>query len=318
MFTSSFSLSFQSLQRQHMLGGSDIRRQRHERSIEQYARQLKVPLESFPEIRPILEEGIARPLPDGWTAVLNDSNQLLYFHSGSGACRPDHPMDEMYRNKCLEVIANLKQLRREEVVRQQSSHLRDIQADFDRVIGLGTDSFGDREESTSSENWLLLSLPEPGSSKDARSEKSSRSPADPVTPIVTETHVPRSVVASHIASRMQSADRESLLNLQSEVATLREVNKLMSSQLNEVLPLLHQAQKEREAYPEEFYCPITGDVMRDPVVTLDGFTYERTAIQMWLSRHDTSPCTNQVLPSKTLISNLALRSQIQNRLGRSS
>jgi len=33
--------------------------------------------------------------------------------------------------------------------------------------------------------------------------------------------------------------------------------------------------------PSEFYCPISNDVMQDPVTTVDGFTYERKEIERW-------------------------------------
>ena len=51
--------------------------------------------------------------------------------------------------------------------------------------------------------------------------------------------------------------------------------------------------------------------MNDPVVTCDGHTYERTAVEEWLQSHDTSPITNEQLDSKALIPNILLRSQIQ-------
>ena len=41
----------------------------------------------------------------------------------------------------------------------------------------------------------------------------------------------------------------------------------------------------------EYTCPITAEIMTDPVSTLDGFTYERTAITEWLLTNDTSPRT---------------------------
>jgi hypothetical protein len=33
--------------------------------------------------------------------------------------------------------------------------------------------------------------------------------------------------------------------------------------------------------PRDFYCPISNDVMEDPVTTVDGFTYERKEIERW-------------------------------------
>lgn len=34
--------------------------------------------------------------------------------------------------------------------------------------------------------------------------------------------------------------------------------------------------------PIEFICPITGEMMDDPVITRTGQTYERKAIEDWL------------------------------------
>lgn len=62
--------------------------------------------------------------------------------------------------------------------------------------------------------------------------------------------------------------------------------------------------------PSEFVCCITAELMRDPASTQDGQTYERAAIAKWLETHDTSPKTGDTLQSKTLIPNVAIRSQI--------
>ena len=45
--------------------------------------------------------------------------------------------------------------------------------------------------------------------------------------------------------------------------------------------------------PEAFMCPITSELMADPVSTADGFSYEREAITTWLEEHSTSPLTNE-------------------------
>ena len=63
--------------------------------------------------------------------------------------------------------------------------------------------------------------------------------------------------------------------------------------------------------PDNYVCPITAEIMTDPVTTLDGFTYERTAITEWLLTKDTSPLTGATLESKTLVPNLSLRSMIR-------
>jgi len=47
--------------------------------------------------------------------------------------------------------------------------------------------------------------------------------------------------------------------------------------------------------PDEYVCPITAEIMSDPVCLSDGFTYERAAIAQWLEGHDTSPRTGATL-----------------------
>ncbi|KAJ8686204.1 hypothetical protein QAD02_021998 [Eretmocerus hayati] len=63
--------------------------------------------------------------------------------------------------------------------------------------------------------------------------------------------------------------------------------------------------------PDEFLCPITHEVMREPVMCSDGFTYERAAINEWfLCGKFTSPMTNEPLRTTTLTSNVPLRNAI--------
>src|SRR3989338_916619 len=71
-----------------------------------------------------------------------------------------------------------------------------------------------------------------------------------------------------------------------------------------------ETQTEIPELPHAFLCPITQEAMQDPVITGDGHTYERSAIQHWLQEHDKSPKTGLRLESKNLAPNHALRSQI--------
>lgn len=62
--------------------------------------------------------------------------------------------------------------------------------------------------------------------------------------------------------------------------------------------------------PEEFLDPISLEILKDPVVLTDGFTYERSQIELWLTKHDTSPMTNEPLKNRDMVPNMVLRSQI--------
>ena len=53
-------------------------------------------------------------------------------------------------------------------------------------------------------------------------------------------------------------------------------------------------------------------MMRDPVVWVDGMSYEREAIEMWLTKSDMSPVIQKSFPGqKTLLPNFTLRSFIK-------
>ena len=54
-------------------------------------------------------------------------------------------------------------------------------------------------------------------------------------------------------------------------------------------------------------CPITGDIMTDPVQGNDGHTYERSAIVEWLSRNPISPQTRQPMRESDLKLNASIR-----------
>ena len=55
-----------------------------------------------------------------------------------------------------------------------------------------------------------------------------------------------------------------------------------------------------EARQEDLLCPITQDIMLNPVETSDGHVYERQYIEDWLRDHDTSPMTGAQLKNKDL------------------
>ncbi|KAL6580602.1 U-box domain-containing protein 52 [Orobanche minor] len=89
----------------------------------------------------------------------------------------------------------------------------------------------------------------------------------------------------------------------------------------EVLPALEKlkdfAEKARDLVlnsppvaPKHFMCPILDEVMDDPCVAGDGYTYDRRAIEAWLKEKHTSPVTKSVLPHKYLTPNYTLLSAI--------
>ncbi|KAM7272956.1 hypothetical protein ACFE04_027620 [Oxalis oulophora] len=63
--------------------------------------------------------------------------------------------------------------------------------------------------------------------------------------------------------------------------------------------------------PSHFVCPVFQEIMKDPQIAADGFTYEADAIRGWLkSGHNTSPMTNLKLEHCDLLPNYALHQAI--------
>ncbi|CAN7080740.1 unnamed protein product [Brassica oleracea var. botrytis] len=64
--------------------------------------------------------------------------------------------------------------------------------------------------------------------------------------------------------------------------------------------------KHHNHAPSHFYCPITKDVMENPCVASDGYTYEKRAIKEWLEKNHKSPMTDSPFPNQTLLPNHSL------------
>ena len=79
-----------------------------------------------------------------------------------------------------------------------------------------------------------------------------------------------------------------------------------------VIPAFKPQDLENTArLPTSIFCPITNMPMSDPVLTVDGFSYEREAIQRWFSMNKkTSPLTGAILHTTQITSNHSLRNTI--------
>ena len=70
--------------------------------------------------------------------------------------------------------------------------------------------------------------------------------------------------------------------------------------------------KECTEYPEWAICPITLELMKDPIMDIHGNNFERAAIVEWLDRGNTScPLTRRPISYFNLAPNTALRMKIE-------
>ena len=73
--------------------------------------------------------------------------------------------------------------------------------------------------------------------------------------------------------------------------------------------------EEKQAVPQapaSFYCPVSMELMADPVIVATGHTYDRRCIETWLAQGNrTCPVTGMRLRHLELVSNHALRNAIE-------
>ncbi|EXC04705.1 U-box domain-containing protein 13 [Morus notabilis] len=85
-----------------------------------------------------------------------------------------------------------------------------------------------------------------------------------------------------------------------------------SSSLNKKFDRSSSSQSVVANIPDEFRCPISLDLMRDPVIVASGHTYDRNSIAQWInSGHHTCPKSGQRLIHMALIPNYALKSLME-------
>jgi hypothetical protein len=100
-----------------------------------------------------------------------------------------------------------------------------------------------------------------------------------------------------------------------EIAELTE--KLLNTELDEESKKMRAELKNLKFSKEnkvlhEFLCPLTKLIMFDPVMTADGISFERKAIESWMDKHDFSPITGEKMGSKILLPNFALKQLIKD------
>lgn len=94
-----------------------------------------------------------------------------------------------------------------------------------------------------------------------------------------------------------------------EAAAMRVLSKLRGLRSNSNRSL--STKLDHVAVPDEFKCPLSKQLMRDPVIMANGQTYDRPFIQKWLKEgHRTCPQTQQVLSHMVLTPNHLVRELI--------
>jgi hypothetical protein len=88
------------------------------------------------------------------------------------------------------------------------------------------------------------------------------------------------------------------------------VNKLQNNNKNNKIKEKIKLKNEDDI-PQNYICPISYEIMIDPVITPYGISYDRESIEKWLINHDMDPIAHKKLNKNMLIPNYALKSLIE-------
>lgn len=136
-------------------------------------------------------------------------------------------------------------------------------------------------------------------------------------------------IFAKLGLRDASSCREEIENLEEEVQSQNQSDEKSKSEAISLIGLVRYAkcvlfgastpdpvtprrkQPSEAVIPPDFRCPISLDLMRDPVVVATGQTYDRDSIKLWIdSGHATCPKTGQTLAHTELVPNLGLKNLI--------
>ncbi|XP_076904238.1 U-box domain-containing protein 11-like [Bidens hawaiensis] len=107
-------------------------------------------------------------------------------------------------------------------------------------------------------------------------------------------------------TKVETGSKDNLLNGISQMDTVYQLETSKTSSL-----LDENKKPDAPMIPADFLCPISLELMRDPVIVSTGQTYERSYIQRWIDCGNTTcPKTQQKLQNITLTPNYVLRSLI--------
>lgn len=114
--------------------------------------------------------------------------------------------------------------------------------------------------------------------------------------------------------KANNIDGSQLLSLNKEIVT-NDLNIESLGLRNKVIRKIEELKEHLESIctgiPDEFLCPINRELMEDPVIASDGYSYEREAIESWIhTKKHSSPMTNLPLKSVLLTPNRTLKMAI--------
>ena len=135
-------------------------------------------------------------------------------------------------------------------------------------------------------------------------------------------HEPASLYENRALLEIMKKAKENLTDTTSDtnnnlVASLRNIQKNLKTSFSNLVDRSVFNVRWLGPLPDAYYCPITLDLMHDPVIDRDGTTYERRAIVKWVRVNGQSPFTRNELMIEDLYPNNVIMDIIHSELEKS-
>ncbi|KAE8730623.1 U-box domain-containing protein 3 [Hibiscus syriacus] len=102
-------------------------------------------------------------------------------------------------------------------------------------------------------------------------------------------------------------------NMKGKLDQINQIVNLISHIRDYILKIEHFEPTSGISIPPHFLCPLSVELMTDPVIVASGQTYDRTSIQKWLDSGLTiCPLTHQALKHTNLIPNHTVKAMVAN------
>eukprot|EP01084_Bolivina_argentea_P260919 440779_1 len=88
--------------------------------------------------------------------------------------------------------------------------------------------------------------------------------------------------------------------------------------LQSSISVLNKKNNVKKKIPKEYLCPITKQIMQNPVIAFDGYCYDRNAIAKYLKVHNKSPISGATADCDMLFPNNTLKEKIQRYVAESN
>ena len=120
-----------------------------------------------------------------------------------------------------------------------------------------------------------------------------------------------------LAATRAGAERDGAFDVQAAIDGEAAHRAALERDLADHRTEIEKLKIDRRTVDADMLCPISCEIMKDPVVAADGHSYERVCIEAWLATGcQTSPVTNDPLPSPALLPNHMARKMITAFLDR--